>query len=241
VAADRSRITARFDRRSRPCPVCGSHTKGCSVTADGLHLCRGEPLAGWRLDPGGPDAEGFRHYRGESDERAAGWPPTGPTWQCRAEGFARQLSARRRKQLADELGLPAVALCLLPLLGWHPDDPAGECWTFPECDGRGQVIGITRRFGDGSKQAVRGGRRGLTLALGWRDRGGPVYVVEGASDTLALSACGLCAVGRPSAAGGADMLAELLRDWPAARGVVVLGENDRRHLLNGRQWHGHPN
>ncbi|WP_171475045.1 hypothetical protein [Frigoriglobus tundricola] len=47
-----------------------------------------------------------------------------------------------------------------------------------------------------------GSKRGLTLPTGWRDRPGPVFVVEGPTDAAALTAAGLAAVGRPSNAGG---------------------------------------
>ena len=47
IRGDRPDIAARFTA-DRPCPVCGAGTKSCSATADGLHLCRGEPGPGWR-------------------------------------------------------------------------------------------------------------------------------------------------------------------------------------------------
>src|SRR5262249_449698 len=57
-------------------------------------------------------------------------------------------------------------------------------------------------------------------------RDGAIYLPEGASDTLALSALGLPAIGRPSNTGGADHLATLLRDVPRDRQIVVLAECD---------------
>ena len=48
---------------AKPCPVCGSGTKNCSATGDGLHLCRGEPGTGWRSVTRDADAAGFGHYR----------------------------------------------------------------------------------------------------------------------------------------------------------------------------------
>jgi hypothetical protein len=135
-------------------------------------------------------------------------------------------------ELAGALGLPRLALAALPLIGF---DPAGGCWTFPEVSAAGRVVGIVRRYRDGSKRAMAGSARGLTVPARWDERGTPVLVVEGQSDVLALSLCAVSAVGRPSNAGGVALLAELLAGWPPGREIVVMGENDRK--ADGR-WPG---
>ena len=61
-----------------------------------------------------------------------------------------------------------------------------------------------------------------------------MFVVEGVTDTLAMTAAELSCVGRFSATGGARLLAELFRD-DFARQIVVVGENDRKD--DGR-WPG---
>jgi phage/plasmid primase-like uncharacterized protein len=134
-------------------------------------------------------------------------------------------------ELCEQLGLPRVALDALPLVGHD-----GKAWTFPEVDGRGEIIGIARRFRDGSKKAVSGSRRGLTIPVNWSERGTPLFIVEGQSDTLALSLCAVSSIGRPSNTGGADMLAELLVGFPLDRPIIVMGENDQKP---DGQWPGH--
>jgi hypothetical protein len=62
------------------------------------------------------------------------------------------------------------------------------------------------------------------LPGGWRDRPGPVYVAEGASDTAALHTAGACAIGRPSAGGAVGLLARLLAG--VGREVVVVADRD---------------
>ena len=152
------------------------------------------------------------------------------SWQLRgmAVRFAHQLTADVRHEQAAALGLPAEALDALPLLGWNPDDPVGPCLVFPEVDGRGELCGLTRRYADGGKLAVAGSARGLTVPDGWRDRGGPVYLVEGPTDVLALTACGAAAIGRPSNTGGCHLYAQLLETVPAGTPIVAVGENDRK-------------
>lgn len=215
-----------------PCPVCNSGTKGCSTTDDGQHFCRGDavdPSAWGDLLKGKTDAAGFRHYRraAEKPNRAKGRrvkPADG--WEEKARGFASLLRPQDRDDLAARLGLPADVLAHMPLVGLSQATGGGAVYSLPECDGAGRVVGIQERFPDGAKRTIEGGRRGLALVTGWRDRYGPVFVVEGASDTLALTATGLAAVGRPSNMGGTEHLVELFRDLPAERVLVVVGEND---------------
>lgn len=209
-----------------PCPACGSDSKGCSVTDDGLHLCRGEPGADYFAVTAGPDEMEFGHYRRVEDRQTSA-PPTQPRWVDLAFDFASAMTDDRRAALARELRLPADAVYALPGIGWN-EDHGGPHWTFPEVDGGLRVVGITRRYAGGTKKAMGGGSRGLTVPPRFADSTGPVFVVEGASDVLALSLCGLAAVGRPNNAGGAEQLAALLRAAPRDRLVYVMGENDRK-------------
>jgi putative DNA primase/helicase len=208
--------------QDRPCPVCGK-PDWCLVAPDGAAaICsriespRRAGEAGWlhRLaDPTPPPA------------RPAAAPTT--DWPRLAATYAAALRPEGREKAAGMLGLPPDALDCLPLLGLRRDEKPA-CLTFPESDAAGRVIGLNRRYSDGSKKAMPGSRRGLTLPTGWRDRPGPTFVVEGPTDTVALIAAGLSAVGRPSNRGGVQMLAELFRDLPPDREIVIVGENDRK-------------
>src|SRR5262249_36538722 len=100
------------------------------------------------------------------------------------------------------------------------------CWTFPEEDGAGRVIGLLKRHRNGRKKAMAGSARGLIVPARWREYDGPVYLPEGPSDVLVGVALGLCCVGRPNNTGGVSQLAQLLAGIPAERPLVVLGEYD---------------
>ena len=174
-----------------------------------------------------------------------------PAWLAPlAARVAGQLDARRRDALAAELGLPASCVGLLPGVGWatagdlrvaHAGGFGGKrpggAWAFPEVAGDGRtVVGTSFRAPGAAKGGAGGGcSRGLTVpaTLDAAPADAPVLVVEGASDVLALASVGVAAVGRPSNAGGADLLADLLRGR-AAR-VTVVGENDRK---DGGAWPG---
>ena len=150
-------------------------------------------------------------------------------WEAEAMSYANNLSPALRRELAEALGLPEYVLVALPLLGFSPDDPHGACWTFPEVDGTRRVVGIQRRYRDGTKRVMRGGNRGLTVPEGWQQREGPIHIPEGQTDPLALTAMGLPAIGRPSNTGGVDELAEPLKDVPADRRIVVVAEWDAKY------------
>jgi hypothetical protein len=142
-----------------------------------------------------------------------------------AQSFGRNLTRQREEQLAAKLGLPVEAVGRVVGLGWDADH---GCWTIPERDAAGKVVGISTRFPDGTKRAVPGSRRGLTLPAGWADLPGPLLVVEGMSDAVALAHCGVSAVGRPSNRGGVELLAALLARTDPGTPVLVVGENDRK-------------
>ena len=128
----------------------------------------------------------------------------------------------QRERLATILGVSVTAITALGV-GWH-----GDCWTFPERDSDGRIIGITRRFRDGSKKRLQGSRAGLTYPTPWDTGAGPALLVEGASDTAALLDLGLTVLGRPSNFAGVQMLADMLRPFPADREIVVIGERDEK-------------
>ena len=220
----------KMDRVSadRPCPVCG-RPDWCLVAPDGAAAICARVESPKRCG----DA-GWLHRLVEPDRPAPDPKPTfgpGRDWAAEAARFAAALTPDLRDKLAGVLRLPAEALDALPLVGF---DPGGPCATFPEVDAAGAVVGILRRFKGGLKKAMAGGRRGLAVPDGWRDRPGPVFVVEGPTDVLSMTAAGLSCVGRPSNSGGTKLLAGLLADLTKDREVVVVGENDEK----GGEWPG---
>ena len=217
---------------SHPCPVC-KKKDWCLIAPDGTAaICQ----------------------RVESAKRCgdAGWlhrlvepvssPPTAKPkatakpkdWPAEAAKYAANMDADHRVTLAESLILPAESLDALPLLGFIPNDRNGPCFIFPEVDATGTVIGLNRRFADKSKKTIAGGKRGLTLPVGWREKPGPVFVVEGPTDATAMTAAGLSAVGRPSNSGDVSLLAELFASDPD-REILIVGEYDAKE---SGEWPG---
>jgi len=234
------------------CPIC-RHVGWCGRRSDGLVLCKRPPMPrevyGFVFRGMGDDAVTGMYVEAGREHSVA----TTSSSSCSASSKSKQsppppkvdvakihrecvaaLTSERRAALATILGLPETALSGLPIGWWstrrrwnsetkqHEGEPG--CWTSPECDSQGRIIGLGLRWPTGEKGQLAGGKRGLTLPEGWREQPDPVLAVEGASDVLAGRAVGLNVIGRPSNCGGADFIAHVCRD----RRVIILGENDRK-------------
>jgi hypothetical protein len=243
----------RYARKGDPCPVCEGED-ACSVGADGLIFCRrrhdkvpgfvyygragkDEQWGQFRREDDPVAVERERQYQerrrhnGREDpwvQRAQGPSANGHAggngadWEARHRRCVEALTPDLLDELAEALGLPHAALRALEV-GWSAED---EAWTFPERNDQGKVVGLLRRYRNGSKKAMHGGGRGLNLPVGWEGREGPVLLAEGPTDTATLVALGLCAVGRPSNTGGVEHLARLLAEKAPDREILVAGEND---------------
>lgn len=228
-----------------PCPIC-EKPDNCSVSRDGGAVwCGREANGSIRQNDGGQ----WLHILREREESSARqrhdywqkpstpWPspikpkakPPSKDWgRISKEAFDDMAAKSARQALATKLGVSVDALCRLGV-GWMPSQ---KCWTVPERDGDGNVIGINRRFDDGRKRRCDGCQIGLTFdPVGWLQSNIEcrfVLLVEGASDVGALLSLGLSVVGRPSNTGGVELLSELLRAVPPDRQIVVIGEHDRK-------------
>jgi hypothetical protein len=128
------------------------------------------------------------------------------------------------QRFARSIGVSIAAL-LIAGVGWYPPSRAVSV---PMRDGADRVVGIRLRAG-GRKFAVLTSRDGLFLPcpiVPGAD-GGPVFVVEGDSDTLAALELGLVVVGRPNARAGTELLLEVLRG--VERHVIVFADRDDEH------------
>ena len=219
VRPDRRREKMTRVTADRPCPICDK-PEWCLIAPDGTAAICARTESGKRCG----DA-GWLHRLADPVDPPAPKPTfgnDGKDWPAEAERLAKRFTPDRRAELADRLGLPAAAFDHLTVGAFD------DAFTFPEVDEAGAVVGILRRFPNGDKKTMPGSKRGLVLPAGWRDRPDAAFVVEGPTDTLAMTAAGLAAVGRPSNNTGTATLAKLFADWPADRGIVVVGENDRK-------------
>ncbi len=239
----------RFSAR-HTCPVCKTGTKGCSDTHDGLVFCRGEDVPvgkvvnGYACVKNEPGAE-FRtfridvpndtsrrngHHASSNGHEKAERAPSLIDWAEQHRKARERMTAERLEQLAVSLGVPAAAVdALQPGLEYvHFDGPPSNlepAFVFPMVDSAESICGLSARHAKTSqKKVLHGGNLGVFAPLGWREKEGPVFIPEGASDVAALTALGFAALGRPSARAKLKQLADILVG--SNREVVVLGEMD---------------
>ena len=220
------------------CPICGKHSN-CKTTQDrGLVYCG-------RVDSG-PTFLGKINGGGQALHRVGSSglsreftpsPPPPPRDPRAAAAQAALCQAhpdadRKRAELAARLGVSVESLRRLGV-GWSPvfrrrnGTTAAAYWSFPERDDKGRVIGVNRRFEDGSKKLLYGGSRGLYLPEGWAGSSGPVFVVEGGSDSATLLDLGLPVIGLPGAGQAGELVTRVLEMLDPDRPIVIIGEDDR--------------
>lgn len=163
--------------------------------------------------------------------------PTAKPEPVDAEPIARKCyedkrSAQCRASLADQLGVTERSLDLLRV-GVGQDHDCTPWYSFPSRDGTGKVIGITRRYFDGTKKTYRGTSNGIFYTPEWYKNPGIILIVEGASDVAAAESLGVCAIGRSSNIGGVGYIQSLLAKNGQGRKVVVLGERDEKPHKRG--------
>jgi hypothetical protein len=228
--------------KGQPCPVCGGDHK-CSIGQDGFICCgrRKGPQPGFvHFGPAQGD-EQYHQYRREGDpvveerergcQQANGQHASRTDWPALARQYQAALTPRLRDELATDLGVPPGYLALLEV-GWRAEE---GCWTFPERDDAGKVLGILRRWKDGRKRSMAGGKLGLLILSDWRRMDGPILLPEGATNVLACRAMGLCAIGRPSNMAGVELLTRLLKEEHPDREIIVVGDIDAN---SDGQWPG---
>jgi hypothetical protein len=142
-------------------------------------------------------------------------------WTVIADNYHRNLTPPRADQLCEQLHLPRLALDALPGIGF---DPVADCWTYPEQDAAGRIVGILRRYSHGIEKPMPGSTRGLLLPDRWNERGTPLFIVDGFADALALSLCAISTISRPKGFDAVDMLADALSGFPDDRPVIATGD-----------------
>jgi len=218
------------------CLVCGK-TDWCSRSDDGQAFnCKRTTTQtnGFTLVK---PAESGAIFRVEDLSQAQPAPVPAPKPKLESS----ELTAKQQQCLAGGAGMIGTVAASLGLkeeslrklgCGYIDEDAVSssgnhyrrQCWTFPEFNGKKEIVGIATRNRDGSKFMLPGSRRGIYIPEGWNTGSGAVYLVEGASDTAAMIELGLSVLGRPSCAGGEFEFAEVHKDFD--REIVVLGDRD---------------
>lgn len=140
--------------------------------------------------------------------------------------------ADRVSAWSSRLGIPESVLGRLDFRIYDVE----TCYAYPkgyrsiiwnEYDGDGEACGQSYRHEDGTKAVMYLSVRGMFLPPGWSESDGTLFIAEGMSDTAALLAAGLNAIGRPSKCGqfGAA-LANLINRTKYSTVVVIADRDD---------------
>lgn len=216
--------------KKHPCPIC-SRTDWCGFTAGAVCCMRAESSR--TLKNGG-----WLHVL---DATAA----------CRRPTLARAASTRPKPTL-DATSLHRTLLAATSAvqiaemaagLGVSPDSLRRSGWAwYPEKDAWAipmfsddAIVGLRLRAVTGEKWAVTGSRQGLFVPDGQMpDLQTCLTLVEGPTDVAAMLTIGLHAVGRPSCAGGHD----LVKPLAAGRDVVIIADRDEPKIRpDGSIWY----
>src|SRR5262249_28566673 len=156
------------------------------------------------LGPAKGDPQFHLYRRADDADRPSG--AGGGDWAAQAAAYVRALTAERGLELATALGVPLWSLQELSC-GFR-GEAGGGGWALLEQNEHREVIGIQRRYESGAKRFMSGGQRGLAMPQGLdyllaipcpaNPLHGALWVPEGPSDTAALLALRLPAIGRPS-------------------------------------------
>jgi hypothetical protein len=217
----------RVSRKHR-CPICENDT-WCTFTSELVHCMRISSTCpvesgGWihHLTDPIPVVESFPKLPHPKKDAAA------IAMAC----CSRENAAAVRAGRAKSLGVSVGSLEDLGV-GVGYDHDGREWASFPSRGANGEIIGITRRYSDGSKKTLAGtSNAGVFCKPYWWIGNGTVYIVEGPSDVAAMIDACLCVLGRPSNVGGIAVLTAYLRRHSQKR-VVVVGENDAKPERRG--------
>lgn len=123
---------------------------------------------------------------------------------------------------ARQLGVAMEPLVLLSAV-WSAKYDA---WAWPMSDAAGNWIGVRFRNVKADKWALTGGAGGLFLPAVTLD--GPVFLVEGPTDTAAVLSMDLAAIGRPSCNSGDDLVVEWFKAHPGREAVILANRDTER-------------
>lgn len=212
------------------CPICGK-ADWCAINEDGRYaLCNRVSDGSQKQLPSG----GWLHWIGNDAPRVL--PPKRPTNHIPdidALALARSYNdtlmqpnmAGMLRDCAMQLGAGRNTEAWIDALKSLKTGYSHRHWafTFPMRDDAGAVIGIRVRSEDGRKWAVTGSRAGIFIPSQFNGKN-TLYIVEGPTDTAAMTSIGLNAIGRSSCRGDVEIIKRYInRHGPDP---IIVADND---------------
>ena len=210
------------------CPICG-RKKFCSYAVDGTIVICTKVSDGAKCHTRN---DAWLHVLREADTWRRPYartitiqPANVPLaeFASMAARWAQALTLDQLEWLACDLGVPPQSLTAFRV-GFAG---AYRAFSFPMVDNIGRITGMRLRKPDGVKFSVTGGHEGVFRAVDWNSCPGKMlYIVEGASDAIALHGVGIQSViGRPSCTGGISIITSLVREH-RPKHIIIIADND---------------
>ena len=210
-----------------PCPIC-QHTDGCLYAADGTAaICSRIDIGSVKLVGDGPFSGGWLHIINDgafTPKPVKNKRPISINWITLNKCYTNTLD--------PIIGTPFLVSCFDSLkkmdTGWD-----GEAYTFPVRDDKDQIIGIQRRFPDGSKSMVKGSANGIVIPrLDWTNLN-VLFICEGVSDTATAVDFGFKVIGRLNCGTGKDHIIKFcIKKLPNQ--IVIVADNDEAGLKGAK-------
>lgn len=213
------------------CPVCrhdSGHgfTDGCLLSEDGMAAICCRTVSGKKA--GGA---GWVHRLGQQIMAPLKKLPPKPEvtidFSAELRAWQRESQSPNNRPLFEEF---ARILGVTPQELRHYGcglDPARSVLTIPIYNSRKQVIGIQRRYLDGSKRQVKGSRVGLFLPDMLPGPGSFMAICEGFSDTVsAYHLLGNCCLGKLNCSSKNDAIIELVTNLWEPPELLIIADND---------------
>ena len=211
--------------RENPCPVCKRSSDGCLYAEDGTAaICVRVPEGSVKM----AGQAGYLHILKPNSFKPKPVVKKRPAiinWntlqQCYMNTF-KDLTISKVPFFSSEMTLYNMET------GWD-----GEAYTFPVRNANDKIIGITRRWPDGTKGMVKGSQVGIYIPrLNW-DNLETLFICEGASDTATALDMGLSAIGRVSCQTGRDYIIKFcVKKKPTQ--IVIVADNDKAGISGAK-------
>jgi len=214
------------------CPIC-DHPDGCLYALDGsAAICSRVKEGSIKTVGEGPFSGGYLHiiksdFKPKSVRKKR---PVNINWNtlcnCYVDAYLKPLN----KGLFSTL--PPFPIHITTLyaieMGWD-----GGAYTFPVRNSDDQIIGIQRRFPDGTKAMVSGSKLGIFIPrLNWSNLMNddcPLFICEGVSDLATALDMGLYAIGRANCQTGKGYIIKFCIKKRPQR-VVIIADNDEAKI-----------
>ena len=204
--------------RNNPCPICKRSSDGCLYAEDGTAAICVRVVEGSVKVAG---QAGYLHIIKPGDFKpkpVVKRRPATINWNtlndCYIDSF-----------LHNRIHYPPFNASLNTLqamgTGWD-----GEAYTFPVRNANDEIIGISRRWPDGTKGMVKDSQVGIFIPrLNW-DNLETLFICEGASDTATALDMGLKAIGRVSCQTGVHVIVDFCKTHQPKL-VVIIADSDK--------------